>query len=64
MHGNQQNRVYCSGISHETYTAAGQAIFIPASVDEKVAVAAIKYLNWMCKPESLLIVSALFVFRV
>ena len=38
---------------HETYTAAGQAIFIPASVDEKVAVAAIKYLNWMCKPESL-----------
>lgn len=38
---------------HESYTAAGQAIFIPASVDEKVAVAAIKYLNWMCKPESL-----------
>lgn len=38
---------------HETYTAAGQYIFIPASVPEKTAIAAVKYLNWMCKPESL-----------
>ncbi len=38
---------------HETYTAAGQYIFIPATVSEEKAIAAIKYLNWMCKPESL-----------
>jgi len=41
------------GKPHETYTAAGQHIFIPASVDEKTAIAAIKYLNWMCQPENL-----------
>lgn len=38
---------------HETYTAAGQYIFIPASVPEETAIAALKYLNWMCQPESL-----------
>ncbi len=38
---------------HETYTAAGQYIFIPVTVPEKTAIAAIKYLNWMCQPESL-----------
>ncbi len=38
---------------HETYTAAGQAIFIPGWVDEKVAVAAVKYLDWMSLPENL-----------
>ena len=32
---------------HETYTGAGMAIFIPGWVEEKVAVAAVKYLNWM-----------------
>lgn len=38
---------------HETYTAAGQYIFIPAWVSEETAIAAVKYLNWMCQPESL-----------
>ncbi len=38
---------------HETYTAAGQALFIPSWVSEEVAVAAIKYLDWMSQPESL-----------
>lgn len=38
---------------HEVYTAAGQAIFIPASVDDETAVAAVKYLNWMAQPETL-----------
>lgn len=38
---------------HETYTAAGQYIFIPASVPEETAIAAVKYLNWMSQPESL-----------
>ena len=38
---------------HETYTAAGQAIFIPGWVSEDVAIAAIKYLNWMIQPENL-----------
>ena len=38
---------------HETYTAAGQAIFIPATTNEETAIAAIKYLNWMAQPENL-----------
>lgn len=38
---------------HETYTAAGQYLFIPSWVSEETAVAAMKYLNWMCRPESL-----------
>ncbi|MBQ3762563.1 MAG: extracellular solute-binding protein [Clostridia bacterium] len=38
---------------HETYTAAGQAIFIPATTDDETAIAAIKYLNWMASPEAL-----------
>ncbi len=38
---------------HETYTAAGQAIFIPATTSDEVAVAAIMYLNWMSSPEAL-----------
>lgn len=38
---------------HETYNAAGQAIFIPGWVEEDVAIAAVKYLNWMVQPENL-----------
>jgi len=38
---------------HETYTAAGQCIFIPSWVDNETAVAAIKYLNWMSHAENL-----------
>lgn len=38
---------------HETYTAAGQYIFIPITASEEKAIAAVKYLNWMCQPESL-----------
>lgn len=38
---------------HETYTAAGQALFIPESTSDEAAVAAIKYLNWMVQPENL-----------
>lgn len=38
---------------HETYTAAGQLLFIPEDSSDEVAVAAIKYLNWMCQPENL-----------
>ncbi len=40
---------------HETYTAAGQYIFIPSTVSEETAVAAIKYLNWMSQPENLFV---------
>ena len=40
-------------VLHETYTAAGQAIFIPATTDDDTAIAAIKYLNWMASPEAL-----------
>lgn len=38
---------------HETYTAAGQALFIPESTSDEAAIAAIKYLNWMVQPENL-----------
>lgn len=38
---------------HETYTAAGQALFIPESASDEAAIAAIKYLNWMVQPENL-----------
>lgn len=38
---------------HETYNANGQALFIPESTSDEAAAAAIKYLNWMVKPESL-----------
>lgn len=38
---------------HETYTAAGQLLFIPSWVNQETAIAAIKYLNWMAQPESL-----------
>lgn len=38
---------------HEAYTAAGQYIFMPAWVDDEVAIAGMKYLNWMIQPESL-----------
>ena len=38
---------------HETYTAAGQYIFIPSWVSEETAIAAIKYLNWMSSAEAL-----------
>lgn len=38
---------------HETYTAAGQYLFIPAWVSEETAIAAVKYLNWMASPEAL-----------
>lgn len=38
---------------HETYTAAGQYLFIPAWVSEETAIAAVKYLNWMSSDEAL-----------
>lgn len=38
---------------HENYAANGLCIFIPSWVSEDVAVAAIKYLDWMADPENM-----------
>ncbi len=40
---------------HDVYAANGMSIFIPAWVDEKVAIAAIKYMDWMAVPENMFI---------
>lgn len=38
---------------HETYSAAGQAIFFPSWLDGETAATAMRYLNWMSRPETL-----------
>ncbi len=38
---------------HRTYAANGLNIFIPGWVEEKVAIAAMKYLDWMSIPENM-----------
>lgn len=38
---------------NEGYNANGQGLFIPASVPEETAIAAIKYLDWMAQPENM-----------
>ena len=38
---------------HDKYSPAGLAVFIPKTTDEKTAIAAIKYLDWMAVPENM-----------
>ncbi|MBE5795108.1 MAG: hypothetical protein E7323_10575 [Clostridiales bacterium] len=38
---------------HDNYDAAGLTVFIPYWVSDETAVAAIKYLDWMCIPENM-----------
>lgn len=38
---------------HDVYDAAGLSIFIPGWVKEETAIAAIKYLDWMCQNENM-----------
>lgn len=45
--------IYTGDYLHDIYDASGLSIFIPGWVDEKVATAAIKYLDWMCQEENM-----------
>ena len=38
---------------HDVYAANGMSIFIPKTASEELAIAAIKYLDWMCVPENM-----------
>lgn len=38
---------------HDNYDAAGLTVFIPYWVSDETAVAAVKYLDWMCQPENM-----------
>ena len=40
---------------HDVYAANGMSIFIPGWVDEKIAAAAIKYMDWLAVPENMFI---------
>ena len=38
---------------HDIYSPAGLGIIIPKTTDEKTAIAAIKYMDWMAQPENM-----------
>ena len=38
---------------HDIYAPAGLSIIIPLTTDEKTAIAAIKYMDWMAQPENM-----------
>lgn len=44
---------YSGKTLHDKYDAAGLSVFIPGWVKEETAIAAIKYLDWMCQPENM-----------
>ena len=50
---NHGQNIYTGDYLHDVYDAAGLSIFIPGWVDEEVAIAAIKYLDWMCVYENM-----------
>lgn len=45
--------IYSGKTLHDQYDAAGLSVFVPGWVEEDVAIAAIKYLDWMCQAENL-----------
>lgn len=45
--------IYTGEYLHDIYDAAGLSIFVPGWVSESTAIAAVKYLDWMCEYENM-----------
>ena len=51
--GNYLQNKYTGEYLHDIYDAAGLSIFVPGWVSEETAVAAVKYIDWMCVNENM-----------